>query len=69
MEVSYGDFAIGFNPTQSNDNLGRSTKKVYWWPIDLPDLENPIVDKNEVKVDCLKGEKMSWKDKLVWIAS
>ncbi|PPS00751.1 hypothetical protein GOBAR_AA19925 [Gossypium barbadense] len=47
MEVSYGDFAIGSNPTQSNDNLGRSTKKVYWWPIDLPDLENPIVDKNE----------------------
>ncbi|MBA0733941.1 hypothetical protein Gogos_017903, partial [Gossypium gossypioides] len=63
--VSYGDFAIDFNPIQLNNNLGRSTKKVRWWPTDLPDLENPIVDKNGVKVDGLKGEKMSWKDKLV----
>ncbi|KAA3484331.1 hypothetical protein EPI10_006420 [Gossypium australe] len=46
MGVSYGDFAIGSNPTQSNDNLGHLTKKVRQRPTDLPSLEDPIVDEN-----------------------
>ncbi|MBA0733942.1 hypothetical protein Gogos_017903, partial [Gossypium gossypioides] len=63
--VSYGDFAIDFNPIQLNNNLGRSTKKVRWWPTDLPDLENPIVDKNGVKVDGLKGAVQEEEFKLI----
>ncbi|MBA0752466.1 hypothetical protein Gogos_001299, partial [Gossypium gossypioides] len=63
--VSYGDFVIGFNPTQLNDNLDRSIKKVCQWPTDLPNLEDSVVDENEVKVDDLKGKKICWKEKLV----
>ncbi|MBA0574261.1 hypothetical protein Golob_001488, partial [Gossypium lobatum] len=52
--VSYGDFVIGCNPTQLNENLDRSIKKVLQWPTDLPALGDSIVDENEVKVDDLK---------------
>ncbi|MBA0668766.1 hypothetical protein Goklo_001651, partial [Gossypium klotzschianum] len=52
--VSYGDFVIGFNPTQLNDNIDCSIKKVCQWPTDLPALEDSIVDESEVKVDDLK---------------
>ncbi|MBA0699858.1 hypothetical protein Goari_001463, partial [Gossypium aridum] len=48
-----------------NENLDRSIKKVRQWPTDLPALGDSIVDENEVKVDDLKGKKISWKEKFV----
>ncbi|PPD85386.1 hypothetical protein GOBAR_DD17679 [Gossypium barbadense] len=54
INQSNTDFVIGFNPTQLNNNLDRSIKKVRQWPTDLPALEDSIVDENEVKVDDLK---------------
>lgn len=69
MEVSYGDFAIGSSPTQPNDNLDHSAKNVRQRPTDPPGLEDPTVDENGMKVDGLKDEKRSWKDKLVGIGS
>lgn len=46
-------------------DVGRSTKKVKRRTTEPPDLDDPVVSDNGIRVDGLDSQLVSWKEKLM----